>query len=132
MAKTINLALTSNFSTTVTVNAPQYPEQRGESYPMIYGRTMGGGIKVADLGPGTATVFRNPTLVFDRLSNTQYEALRDFLKTNAQYSKNSFRYTDPFGTQHTNMHYTGGLEGFRSSVGNFWSGTINLAKDMSA
>lgn len=132
MAKTINFALTSNLSTTVTVNAPAYPEMRGESYPMVYGRTMGGGIKVADLGPGTATVYRNPSLAFDRLSNTQYEALRDFIKTNAKYSKNSFRYTDPFGTQHTNMHYTGGLEGFRSSVGNRWSGTITLAKDMSA
>ena len=132
MAKTINFALTSNLSTTVPVNAPAYPEMRGESYPMVYGRTMGGGIKVADLGPGTSTVYRTPNLAFDRLSNTQYESLRDFLKTNAQYSKNSFRYPDPFGTQHTNMHYTGGLEGFQSSVGNRWSGTITLAKDMSA
>ena len=132
MAKTITLTLTSHAGTNITINAPQYPEQRGESYPMIYGRTMGGGIKVADLGPGTATVFRNPSLAFDRLSNTHYESLRNFLKTNAQYSKNSFTYTDPFATSHTNMHYTGGLEGFQSSVGNHWSGTINLAKDMSA
>jgi hypothetical protein len=132
MAKTITLTQTASPNTAITINAPAYPEMRGESYPMIYGRTMGGGIKVADLGPGTATVYRNPSLAFDRLSNTQYESLRNFIKTTVQYSKTSFTYTDPFSTSHTNMHYTGGLEGFRSSVGNFWSGTITLAKDMNA
>ena len=132
MAKEITLALPSSLSTAITINGPQYPEMRGESYPMVYGRTMGGGIKVADLGPGTATVYQNPVLTFSRLSNADYVLLRDFIKTNAQYSKNSFRYTDPFATNHTNMHYTGGLEAFRSSVGKNWSGTINLAKDMNA
>ena len=132
MAKTVTLIQSAHPYTTITINAPAYPEMRGESYPMIYGRTMGGGIKVADLGPGTATVYRNPSLAFDRLSNTQYESLRNFIKTTVQYSKTSFTYRDPFGTNHTHMHYTGGLEGFRSSVGNFWSVTITLAEDMSA
>ena len=132
MAKTVTLIQSAHPYTTITINAPAYPEMSGESYPMIYGRTMGGGIKVADLGPGTATVYRNPSLAFDRLSNTQYESLRNFIKTTVQYSKTSFTYRDPFGTNHTHMHYTGGLEGFRSSVGNFWSGTITLAEDMSA
>ena len=132
MAKTVTLIQSAHPYTTITINAPAYPEMRGESYPMIYGRTMGGGSNVADHGPATATVYRNPSLAFDRLSNTQYESLRNFIKTTVQYSKTSFTYRDPFGTNHTHMHYTGGLEGFRSSVGNFWSGTITLAKDMRA
>lgn len=132
MAKTITLTQTASPNTAITINGPQYPEMRGESYPMVYGRTMGGGIKIADLGPGTATVFQNPTLTFDRLSNTHYESLRNFIRNTVQYSKTSFTYADPFATNHTNMHYTGGLEAFQSSVGNHWSGTITLAKDMSA
>ena len=51
MAKTITLTQTASPNTAITINAPAYPEMRGESYPMIYGRTMGGGIKWPTLAP---------------------------------------------------------------------------------
>jgi hypothetical protein len=117
-------------SADITIDAPRYPEIPGETYPMLVGRTLGGGHKVADLGDGTE--WEEVTLSFDRMSNADYVALRDFIQDDATWSTTLFTYTDAFSTNHTNMRYISGLPQFRSSVGNRWSGSIVISKDKSA
>jgi len=37
-------------ATSITIAGPKYPDEPGESAPVVVGRTMGGGVKVANLG----------------------------------------------------------------------------------
>ena len=113
----------------ITIDAPRHPEIPGESYPMIVGRTVGGGHKVADLGDGTE--WEEVTLTFDRMVNADYEALRDFIQDDATWSTTVFTYTDAFSGAHTNMRYLSGLPQFRSSKNHRWSGAIVISKDKS-
>jgi hypothetical protein len=112
----------------VTVKGAYYPKQPGISYPMPIAYTMGGGLKTFD--PGDGTDWNQPVVHFRNMSNTHYSNLETFFKTTVNWSETSFTYTDPNGTVHTNMHYVGGLESFRSSRGDRWAGTIRLHKDI--
>ena len=105
-----------------------YPEDSGETYPMIVGRTMGGAIKTADLGAGTDHI--DKTINF-RLNNTDYEALRNFIQDTVSWSEKSFTFTDSNAAAFTKMHYMSGLESFRRR-NSLWTGSIRLSKDMSA
>ena len=116
--------------TTITIQAPHYPESPGETYPMLVGRTLGGGHKVADLGDGTD--WNEPTLAFDQMSNTDYVALRNFIQDTLVWSTNLCSYADPFAVTHTNLRYMDGLPGFTSSRGNRWSGQVEFSKDKTA
>ena len=95
----------------ITIDAPRYPEIPGETYPMLVGRTLGGGHKVADLGDGTN--WEEVTLTFDRMTNADYVLLRDFIQDDATWSTTLFTYTDPAAAAHTNMRYISGLPQFR-------------------
>jgi len=90
---------------------------------------MGGAVKTADLGDGS-TDHIDKTLQYC-LSNTDYEALRDFIQDTVSWSSGSFTFTDGNGTAFTNMHYISGLPDFRRRK-NLWFGRLRLAKDMSA
>lgn len=116
--------------TTITIKAPVYPEREGYVYPMVVGRTMGGGFRVVDLGDGTE--HRDMTLAFRNLSRTDWEALRDFIITTVSWSKLAFSYKDPYATTHTDMHYLGGLPEAVSSRGDRWACDLRIAKDMTA
>jgi hypothetical protein len=119
----------NNLSAAAVVIADHlFPEDPGETYPMIVGRTMGGAVKTANLGAGVDHI--DKTLSF-RLGNTDYEALRDFIQDTVVWSEGSFTFTDSNGTAFTNMHYISGLESFRR-IRLLWSGRLRLAKDMSA
>ena len=106
-----------------------FPEDPGETYPMLVGRTMGGAVKTADLGDGS-TDHIDMELQY-RLNNTDYEALRDFIQDTVKWSSLSFTFTDSNGTAFTNMHYISGLPEFRRR-NSLWFGAIRLSKDMSA
>jgi hypothetical protein len=96
---------------------------------MVVGRTIGGGHKVADLGDGTE--WEEVVLTFDRMSNADYVALRDFIQDDTTWSTTVFTYTDAASGAHTNMRYMSGLPAFRSSKGTRWSGRIVISKDKS-
>jgi len=96
---------------------------------MVVGRTTGGGHKVADLGDGTE--WEEVTLTFDRMSNADYVALRDFIQDDITWSTTVFTYTDAASAAHANMRYMSGLPAFRSSPGPRWSGRVNISKDKS-
>ena len=106
-----------------------FPEDPGETYPMLVGRTMGGGIKTADLGDGS-TDHIDMRVEF-RLSNADYVALRNFIQDTVKWSTTAFTFTDSNGTAFTNMHYISGLETFRRT-NTLWFGAIRLSKDMAA
>ena len=112
----------------VTIAAHLFPEDPGETYPMLVGRTMGGAIKTADLGSGADHITKEISF---RLTNDDYEALRDFIQTTVSWSEGSFTFTDSNAVAYTNMHYISGLESFRRDRLT-WTGTIVIAKDMSA
>ena len=114
----------------ITISSPRYPEIPGETYPMLVGRTLGGGHKVADLGDGTE--WEEVTLTFDKMSNADYVLLRNFIQDDITWSTTLFTYTDAFASAHANMRYIRGLPQFRSSKGNRWSGDIVISKDKSA
>ena len=114
---------------TATIASALYPEDPGETYPMLVGRTMGGGVKTADFGDGS-TDHIDKTLQY-RLSNTDYEALRDFIQDRVSWSATAFTFTDGNGTAFTNMHYISGLPDFRRRK-TLWYGLLRIAKDMSA
>ena len=113
----------------VTIADHLYPEAAGETYPMLVGRTMGGSIKTADMGDGS-TDHIDLTVSY-RLDNTDYTALRNFVQDTVKWSSLPFTFTDSNGTAFSNMHYLGGLEGFRRNRSH-WFGSIRLGKDMSA
>ena len=113
----------------ITIQAPKYPDEPGESYPMIVGRTWGGGFKIADFGDGTE--WDNPILQFQNMSAADYTALRTFIHTTIEWHKTAFTYTDPYSANHTNMHYLAGFDEFRRVKGR-WNGTLEFSKDMSA
>ncbi len=120
-------------ATSITIKAPAYPEQPGETYPMLVGRTMGGGVKTTDMGGGTD--WENPVLGFRRLTTSEYENLRDFFQDTTSWTGLACTYTDAHAGVHTSMHYIGGLPEFRSEPGpskGLWNGTLRLSKDMSA
>jgi hypothetical protein len=106
-----------------------FPEDPGETYPMLVGRTMGGAVKTADLGDGSTDHI--DMVVTYRLEAADYVLLRDFIQDTAKWSSVAFTFTDSNGTAFTNMHYISGLESFRRNR-NLWFGSIRLAKDMSA
>jgi hypothetical protein len=106
-----------------------FPEDPGETYPMLIGRTMGGAVKTADMGDGSTDHI--DMVVRYRLSDADYVLLRDFIQDTAKWGSVSFTFTDSNGTAFTNMHYIGGLETFRRNK-LIWTGQIRLAKDMSA
>ena len=105
-----------------------YPEDPGETYPMLIGRTMGGGIKTASIGGSSDHIDMQ---VRFNLGNTDYEALRDFIQDTVDWAALPFSFTDSNGTTFTNMHYISGLPQFRRIKGR-WVGSLRLAKDMSA
>jgi len=106
-----------------------FPEDPGESYPMLVGRTMGGAVKTADLGDGSTDHI--DMIVSYRLDNTDFEALRDFIQDTVKWASLPFTFTDSNGTAFTSMHCISGLESFRRN-NNLWTGAIRLSKDMSA
>lgn len=114
--------------TSITIAAPIFPEVPGESYPMVWGRTSGGGIKTADLASGTD--FVQMPLSF-RLNNTHFVALRNFIQDTVSWQQDAFTYTDPSSAAFANMHYIEGLPEF-SRTNNLWTGVLTIAKDMSA
>ena len=114
----------------VTVKSPSYPEEEGRTYTHLIGRTMGGGIKTADMGDGT--VHQNPVLHFRDMTNAHYSSLKTFFETTVSFSKTSFTYPDPHAAAHTNMHYLGGIERARSKKGNRWDFDVRLTKDLAA
>ena len=113
----------------ITIQAPRHPEVPGESYPILVGRTTGGGHKVADLGDGTE--WEEIPLQFDRMSAADWALLRDFIQDDCTWSTTVFTYTDAASGTHTNMRYISGLPAFGSSKGSRWSGTILISKDKS-
>jgi hypothetical protein len=117
-------------NTATVIKSPMYPEEPGRDYPILIGRTKGGGIKTADLGGGSA--YENPVLRFRDVSNTHYTNFKAFVESDIAWASRGFTYTDPNGTAHTNMFYLGGLGEARSKKGNRWDLTIRLTKDMSA
>ena len=123
----ITLAVPS--ANSITIASPRHPEISGETYPMLVGRTIGGGHKVADLGDGTE--WEEVVLTFDRMSSADYILLRDFIQDDLTWSTTVFTYTDPAAAAHTNMRYIAGLPQFRSSKGPRWSGNIVISKDKS-
>ena len=58
--------------------------------------------------------------------------MRDYIRNTLNWAEDSITYTDPNGTDYTNMHYWDGIKTFRSSKGNKWAGQIKLIKDMAA
>ena len=126
MATTVTF---DNGAQSCTIKAPRLPEEPGDTYPMTTGATMGGGLKYVDMGDGT--IWDRPKLHFRGLTSAHYAALKTFIQTNCEWSKTAFTYTDPHGTDHTNMHYLRGFP-FKGGPGDLWSGTLELHKDMSA
>ena len=114
----------------ITIKAPSYPEEEGRTYTHLVGRTMGGGVKVADMGDGT--VHENPILHFRDMTNAHYINAKTFFEATVDFSKTALTYTDPHSAAHTNMHYLGGLERARSKRGNRGDFDIKLTKDLSA
>ncbi len=113
----------------ITIQAPKFPYIPGEDQPVIVNRTMNGGAKIADMGDGTD--FEDPQLHFRQQSDADFVAMRDYIQDTLSMSKTAFTYTDPFGTNHTNMHYLDGLREFEQINGK-WNGIIQLFKDVSA
>lgn len=112
----------------VTVRAHQWPQPLGDAYPVVTGRTMGGGFKVADLGDGT--VWDDLPLEFRNYPDDDAQDLFTFMRTTVNRSETPFTYTDPDGADHTNMRYVHGLETWRKIKG-VWFGQLFLSKDMS-
>jgi hypothetical protein len=119
-------------STSIVIKAPKLPEGEGYTYPMLLGRTMGGGMKTADLGDGSTAWRQNIPLNFARLSRTDYEALRDFIKDTVLWQSGAFSYTDPHSNTLTNMHYISGIPEARSMVGDKWNVPLVISKDQAA
>lgn len=113
----------------ITIESPSYPYQPGDNYPLVVGKTFGGGHKVADLGSGTD--WQRFVLRFDDMGQTDYNSLRTFLLTTVNWSQTVFTYTDPFSVAHTNVRYISGFEGFQLNDYQRWQGTLILEKDMS-
>ena len=114
----------------IAIAAPSYPEQPGETYPMIVNRSNGGRVLTADMGDGTT--WETPTLPYTRLSDADHTTLANFLKNDTNWAETPVTYTDPFGTNHTNMHIVSTLAEFRRVAYDKWAGTLRLVKDMAA
>ena len=112
----------------VQVRTHQWPQPLGDAYPVVVGRTMGGGFKTADLGDGTQRF--DATLEFREYPDADAQDLFTFFRTTVNRSETSFTYTDPDGTDFTNMRYVSGLETWRKVDGK-WFGQLVLSKDMS-
>ena len=110
----------------ITIEAPKWPYVPGEDQPIRVGTTMGGSMKIADMGDGTD--FEDPELPFRNQSDANFTTMRDFIQDTLGHAKTKFTYTDPFGTLHTNMRYLSGLREFRQMEGK-WNGVIYLRKD---
>lgn len=121
-------------STSIVIKNPRLPEGEGFTYPMLLGRTMGGGMKTADLGDGSTDWRQNVPLNFVRLSRTDYEALRDFIKDTVLWQSGAFSYTDGHSPPNTltDMHYISGIPEARSMVGDRWNVPLVISKDESA
>lgn len=118
--------------TTIVIKAPRLPEAPGYSYPMLLGRTMGGGRKTADLGDGSTPWRQNLQLNFIRLSSADWVLLRNFVTTTVLWQSGSFSYIDPFSVTMTNMFYISGIPEAQSMVGNRWNVPLVISKDQSA
>ena len=118
-------------ATTITIEANVYPEHPGRNYPLLTGRTMGGGTQVLDLGDG-ATVWTDPVIIFDDMTEADYNTLRGFIETTIDFGKYLCTFTDHRGTAHTNMRYLSGIDEFEQVNYDSWRGQIKLVKDMSA
>ncbi len=118
-------------ATTINIEANAHPEHPGRGYPMLSERTMGGGTKVLDLGDG-ATVWTDPVITFDNMTEADYLTLRGFIETTIRYGKYLCTFTDHRGTAHTNLRYVSGIEAFEQADTDSWRGQLKFVKDMSA
>lgn len=111
-------------STTVTVPAPDHPEEMRENLIQKRSRAMGG--RVVSITRSTSTI-KNPILHWSYLGETDYNNLRNFIYTTVKGTQLAFTYTDHDGNAQANTYYMGGLESAISSDFDSWSVDIQLA-----
>lgn len=98
---------------TASVELPilNYPNALGapqEQFVLL--RTSGGGVKTIDWSGGADGRWFQRALRL-RATQDEYDAIVAFIWSNAiQGPLNTFNYTDPDGTVHTQVRYAGGLD----------------------
>ena len=110
-------------STTVEVSTPDYPEHPGEYLDQFISRAMGGRVTAITRGSGT---IKEPVLVWEELSNSEFTALKDFFFTTTNGAENEVTYTDWDGNVHT-VKYLGGLERAEQIDFDSWKVELKLA-----
>lgn len=118
MASTVTLVYTS---TTVTLPAPTYPEEPGNTLQQSIMQSMSGRVMSVTRIAGTLT---NTVLHF-RLNETDYNLLDSFIRTTVTGASLAFTYTDHESVAHTAARYLGGLPGTQADL-NDWVVDLRL------
>jgi hypothetical protein len=103
MATTVNFTYSA---TSVTVDAPTYPEEPGDALQQAVAQSMSGRVMSVTRKAGTIT----STVLHFRLTEAQYNNLRGFFYTTVSGATLDFTYTDHESTAWT-ATYLGGLPG---------------------
>jgi hypothetical protein len=111
-------------STTVTLPAPDHPEELNENLIQRRARAMGG--RVVSITRSTTTI-SNPIFHWSYLSEAKYNALKTFIYTTVKGTQLPFTYTDHEGTAQANTYYMGGLESAVSQDYDAWRVDLQLA-----
>ncbi len=109
-------------STSLTLPAPDYPEEPGDALAQHRSRTFGGHVTSVTRSAGTLTT---PVLHFTDLSEVEYNALASFITTTVVGATYAFTYTDWEAVAWT-VKYMGGLPGKQIAFGQ-WVCNIILA-----
>ena len=117
MPATVTLVYTA---TTVTLPAPSYPEDPGNTLQQAIMQSMSGRVMSITRVAGTII---NATLHF-RLNETDYNSLDSFIRTTVTGAPLEFTYTDHEGTAWT-ATYLGGLPGLQLDLDD-WAVELRL------
>lgn len=123
------ITLKVDVSTLVTLKDPLWSDYGQAEAPRQNRSESGGGvIRVTELGdPGNVI-----SMGFRDVEQADYEALRDFIKDDMQYSGVTFTFTDSFGDDHTGMLYWSGLETWKPGKGGRWRGQLVIKRNLGA
>jgi len=116
-----------------TKNADSFSFSKGRSYPLDDPAQVNVPVDYSDGGQlyaydkGIQEQFHN--LVFDRLSETDFDNFDNWLTTIAVGPKNTFTYTDEAGVDHT-VRLLDKKNPLKSMVSGLYSGTIQLREEI--
>ena len=114
-------------STIVTLKDPTWPEGPEIVPRQVVARSGGGAIKVAVVGdPDTIVV-----LEFRNIPTSQYDALKAFLENTVSFSGHTFSFRDYADLTTNHMRYVRGIRTWKRRRGSWYSGRLELRKDLS-